>query len=228
MRPAVDIRCIVGAGRVSGTERALPERAADFGGTIGFGFDGPATAPPLNLSFIAATDTGGSIPSPTSDLDLSGTMSLISSIVAEDEGPFLMPSPCAMVITTFRSLDPVALMAASLSGPPLSGAIDGLCGRGIDRAALGVGAGFGLALPAASVSNRDLSEAIDTGASSSLWSWTPPAAPPLAEPERGGVGGAIIREAEGAVCGLDRVQNLVEDAGPDLGDLSAFRESSPP
>jgi len=55
--PSVVIRCMLGAGSGPGTERALILRAADFGGTIGFGFDGPATAPPPNLSFISDTDT---------------------------------------------------------------------------------------------------------------------------------------------------------------------------
>lgn len=56
--PSVVTRCMIGAGRGSGTERALLARAADLGGTIGLGFDGPAIAPPPNLSFIADTDTG--------------------------------------------------------------------------------------------------------------------------------------------------------------------------
>jgi hypothetical protein len=60
MSPSVVIRCMIGAGSGSGTERALLARAADFGGTIGLGFDGPATAPPPNLSFIADTETGTS------------------------------------------------------------------------------------------------------------------------------------------------------------------------
>jgi hypothetical protein len=61
MSPSVVIRCMIGADSGSGAERALLARAADFGGTMGFGFDGPATAPPPNLSFMTDTETGTSI-----------------------------------------------------------------------------------------------------------------------------------------------------------------------
>jgi hypothetical protein len=57
---SVEERWMDGVTIGSGTERALPERAADLGGTTGLGFEGPATAPPPNLSFIADIDTGTS------------------------------------------------------------------------------------------------------------------------------------------------------------------------
>ena len=85
--PSVDIRCITGAGSGSGTERALPARAADFGGTIGLGFDGPAMAPPPNLSFMADTEIGTS----TSLLSIACSGSPPASLVPTGPGvnPFV-------------------------------------------------------------------------------------------------------------------------------------------
>lgn len=80
---------MTGAAIGSGTERALPARAADFGGTVGLGFDGPATGPPPNLSFIADTETGivGSLSLSGSFVSLARTL-LASPFLSEaDDGP---------------------------------------------------------------------------------------------------------------------------------------------
>jgi hypothetical protein len=57
--PSVDIRCIEGVSvLIDATVELRLDRAADFGGTTGLGFDGPATGTPANFSFIALTEIG--------------------------------------------------------------------------------------------------------------------------------------------------------------------------
>jgi hypothetical protein len=202
MSPFVVIRCMIGAGSGSGTERALLARAADFGGTIGLGFDGPATAPPPNLSFIADTETGTS----TSFLSIASPGSWPVGLVPA--GPEVDP----FVSNVFGGVgdvgragwtdDPTGLRPDSLSsvfptdvfGPSSAGATEGVRGRDTGFPVLRVGVGLGPAFPAASDSKRDLSDAIDTGASSSS-AVLIACLESLCCPEEGGVGGAIFHEA---------------------------------
>jgi hypothetical protein len=199
--PSVDIRCMIGAGRGSGTERALPVRAADFGGTIGLGFDGPATAPPPNLSFIACTDTVTSIPSPPSAASPPNALSLPSLLETADEplsGGFDTGLGCALRSTggaankTGSEAVWSSFTRKAIGTGPVSRDADAeeVRGSGTGFAELGAGTGLGEP-PAARDSNRDLSDAIDTGASSSIFSSTRGALSSIRS-ERGGVGGAIF------------------------------------
>ena len=163
---------MLGAGSGSGTERALLARAADFGGTIGFGFDGPATAPPPNLSFIADTETGTS----TSRLAIACSEGPPAALVPT--GPNVNP----FVSDVFGGLEEVRLTGGTvvsvglISDSPKSVRIAGTFGLSFPTAverAVGCDSGFPvfgatlgfvpalLALPAASDSKRDLSDAID-------------------------------------------------------------------
>ena len=176
----------------SGPERALPERAADLGGTAGLGLDGPATAPPPNLSFIALTDTGSEssapaappmIGSPLVSVPLrSGSLGCISRSVVVD--PFFTVVGAELGTANGPAddgVDPSNLDPApeSLAVPLIScdpsreGAIpDGVRGRDTGRIVFGAGVVFEEVLLAASDSKRDLSDAIDTGASSTFSSLT--------------------------------------------------------
>jgi hypothetical protein len=200
--PSVVIRCMIGAGSGSGTERALLARAADFGGTIGLGFDGPAKAPPPNLSFMADTETGAS----TSLLSIASSGSWPAGLVPS------RPEVNPFISNVFGGLEDVGRASwtddsTSLrldSGPSVfptdvfglsSGkATEGVRGRDTGFPVLRVGVGLEPAFPAASDSKRDLSDAMDTGASScsavSLACFDS-----LGCPEEGGVGGAIFRQA---------------------------------
>jgi hypothetical protein len=195
---------MIGAGRGSGTERALPERAADFGGTIGLGFDGPATAPPPNLSFIACTDTGASNPSPLSAASPPNAVSLPSLLETAD-GPlgagFDAGLGCALCATggAANKIGSEAVCSSFArkaigTGPVSRGAdAEEVRGSGTGFAELDAGTGLGEP-PAARDSNRDLSDAIDTGASSTEFSSSRGALSSIRS-ERGGVGGAIFRRS---------------------------------
>lgn len=202
MSPSVVIRCMIGAGSGSGTERALPARAADFGGTIGLGFDGPATAPPPNLSFMADTETGifASLPPIAS----SGSWPAGLAPARPEVNPFDSDVFGGLedVGRASWTVDSAGLRLNSLSSifptdvfrPSLASATGGVRGRDTGFPVLRVGVGFGPAFSAASDSKRDLNDAIDTGASPcsviSLACFDS-----LGCPEGGGVGGAIFREA---------------------------------
>jgi hypothetical protein len=202
MSPSVVIRCIIGAGNGSGTERALLARAADFGGTMGFGLDGPATAPPPNLSFIADTETGTS----TSLLSIASSGSWPVGLGPADPevNPFVSnvfggledvgragwtDDSTGLRLDSFSSVFPIDVFR-----PSSASATEGVRGRDTGFPVLRVGVGLGPAFPAASDSKRDLSDAIDTGASSSSMG-SLACLEPLGCPEEGGVGGAIFREA---------------------------------
>ena len=170
--PSVVIRCILGAGSGSGTERALPARAADFGGTTGFGFDGPATAPPPNLSFIADTETGSS----TCFLGIACSASPPAALVSteSDVNPFvpdvlgglveLELTAGTGVSVALISNSPETICLTGAFGPSFTAAAERAGGRDIAFPAVGPTLGFVPALPvlpAASDSKRDLSDAID-------------------------------------------------------------------
>jgi hypothetical protein len=202
MSPSVVIRCMIGAGSESGTERALLARAADFGGTMGLGFDGPATAPPPNLSFIADTDTGN----PTSFLSIASPGSWPAGLVSArpEVNPFVSSvfgglGDVGRADWTDDSMDlrPDSFSSVSPTDvfrPSSAGATEGVRGRDTGFPVFRVGVGLGPAFPAASDSKRDLSDAIDIGASSCS-AVSLACLEPLCCPEEGGVGGAIFHEA---------------------------------
>ena len=180
----------------SGPERALPDRAADLGGTAGLGLDGPATAPPPNLSFIALTDIGSesSIPvapslaapfvsAPFRSESLvcmfrSVAVDPFFTVVGAELGTAIGPADDGVEIS---SPDPVpeSLDVPLIScDPSREGAIpDGVRGRDTGRIVFGAGVVLEEVLLAARDSKRDLSDAIDTGALSS--SSSPTAGPIL-------------------------------------------------
>jgi len=216
--PSVDIRCMIGAGSGSGTERALPVRAADFGGTIGLGFDGPATAPPPNLSFIADTEIGSS----TSFLSIACSGSPPASLVPTGPGvnPFVSDVIGGLEEVKLTGGTGVSVGAipdfprnvcvASGVGTSVAIAAEAAGGRDTGFPAFGPTPGFELALPAASDSKRDLSDAIDTGASvSSIGSLA--CFELLGCPEEGRVGGAIFREAGSSLPVRKRARNGVPE-----------------
>ena len=169
----------------SGPERALPERAADLGGTAGLGLDGPATAPPPNLSFIALTDIGSESSIPVNP---SLTAPFVSASFRSESlgcivrsvavGPFFTVVGAELGTANGPADDGVEISSPdpvpeSLAVPLVScdssreGAIpDGVRGRDTGRIVFGAGVVLEDALLAASDSKRDLSDAIDTGASS--------------------------------------------------------------
>ena len=95
---------------------------------------------------------------------------------------------------------------ASGFGTSFAIAAEGAGGRDTGFPAFGPTPGFVLALPAASDSKRDLSDAIETGASfSSVGSVA--CFEPLGFPEEGGVGGAIFRQAGSSESIRERARN---------------------